>query len=157
MGEHVDADPSSFLLEGGPTGILLIHGFTGSPTEMHLVGGYLNERGVTVYAPLLPGHGTTPEDLNGRTCKDWQDHVEGTLVELKTSCEHVFVGGLSLGALLSFRLAARHSDLSGMVTYSPTIEVTDWRSYLLPVIKYFISQMPKPEDHFTDPKANERL
>ena len=153
----VDPDPSPFLLEAGSTGVLLIHGFTGSPTEMRLMGEYLHEKGVTVSAPLLLGHGTTPEDLNGRTWKDWQNHAEGALNDLNTGCEHVFVGGLSLGALISFRLAARRSDLSGMVAYSPAIEVTDWRSYLLPVIKYLIPQLPKPDDHFTDPQAKKRL
>ena len=51
-------DPSPFLLEGGRVGVLLIHGFTGSPPEMRLIGEYLHQRGFTVAAPLLPGHGT---------------------------------------------------------------------------------------------------
>ena len=61
-----DLDPSEFVLTAGPIGVLLIHGFPGSPVEMRLIGEYLNEREMTVLAPLLPGHGTTPEDLYQR-------------------------------------------------------------------------------------------
>jgi carboxylesterase len=82
MTQHPHLDPSPFLLEGGSTGILLIHGFTGSPPEMLLVGDYLNERDLTVSGPLLPGHGTTVEDLDTRTWEDWTSHVESALGDL---------------------------------------------------------------------------
>ena len=68
-------DPSAFILEGGSVGILLIHGFTGSTTEMRLVGEYLNQHDITVSAPCLPGHGTTIEDLNQRQWSDWSSHI----------------------------------------------------------------------------------
>lgn len=150
-------DPSAFSLEGGSTGILLIHGFTGSPPAMRLVGEYLQDRDVTVSAPLLPGHGTTPEDLNRQTWQDWFSHVEKVLAELERKREAVFVAGQSLGALLALCLAADHSALSGAVVYSPAIMVADWRVYLLPLVKHIVSLMPKPEDKFDDPRAEERL
>ena len=42
---------------------LLIHCFTGSPKEFRQMGEYLAKKGISVYAPLLPGHGTSPEQL----------------------------------------------------------------------------------------------
>ena len=57
-------DPSAFILENGPVGALLVHGFTASPTEMRLLGNHLHQRGLTVAAPLLPGHGTNLADLS---------------------------------------------------------------------------------------------
>lgn len=94
MPQPLSLDPSTFLLEGGWVGLLLIHGFTGSPTEMRLVGESLNQRGITVSAPCLPGHGTTLDDLNQRQWRDWSSHVAQEAANLQSRCETVFVGGL---------------------------------------------------------------
>ncbi len=158
MTRHPHLDPSPFLLEGGPVGILLIHGFTGSPPEMRLVGEYLHQRGMTVYAPLLPGHGTKVEDMNRCRWTDWAGHVERALMDLRARCPTVFVGGLSMGAVLTLYLAARHPDLPGAVAYAPATLVADRLIYLTPVLKYFISKRPKsPERDLTDPEADLRL
>ena len=106
-------DPSAFFMEGGPTGVLLIHGFTGSAAEMRLIGRYLHERGLTAYGPLLPGHGTIPEDLNNYGWNEWCAEVDKALVELRSNCDTIFVVGLSMGALLSLWLAANNDDISG--------------------------------------------
>ena len=156
MTQHPHLDPSPFLLEGGSTGILLIHGFTGSPPEMFLVGEYLNERDLTVSAPLLPGHGTTVEDLDTRTWEDWTSHVESGLGDLQKRCETVFVAGLSLGALLALYLAAQHDELAGAIAYSAPMGVTDRRSKLVPIFKKIIPQVTKSEDFMVDPEAKLR-
>ncbi len=153
-------DPSPFLLEGGPVGVLLIHGFTGSPPEMRLVGGYLHQRGFTVCGPLLPGHGTTVEDMNRCQWTDWTRHVEGALADLQARCETVFVGGLSMGAVLTLYLAAHHPELPGIITYSPAVWPADRLIYLTPILKYLIREKPKSDDSdsdLTDPEANLRL
>jgi len=153
MTQHPHLDPSPFFLEGGSSGILLIHGFTGSPPEMFLVGEYLNQRDLTISAPLLPGHGTTVEDLDTRTWEDWTSHVESALGDLQKRCETVFVAGLSLGGLLALYLAAQHDELAGAISYSAPMGVTDWRSKLVPLFKNFIPQVTKSEDFMTDPEA----
>ena len=79
--------------------MLLIHGYTGAPPEVRLVGDYLHQRGYTVSGPLLPGHGTTAQEMNHRQWSDWAGHVEGALADLQARCETLFVGGLSMGAL----------------------------------------------------------
>jgi carboxylesterase len=150
-------DPSPFFLEGGPVGVLLIHGFTGSPPEMRLVGDYLHQRGFTVCGPLLPGHGTTLEDLNQRRWSEWTSHVDGALADLQARCQAVFVGGLSMGAVLTLYLAAHHPELAGAIAYSPAVMLADRRTYLVSVLKYLIRQVPKPEDDLTDPQAKARL
>ena len=86
--------------------MLLIHGFTGAPPEMRLVADYLNQRGVTISAPLLPGHGTTVQDMNRCRWTDWTDHVQQALSDLQKRCQTAFVGGLSMGSLLALFLAA---------------------------------------------------
>jgi carboxylesterase len=158
MTQHAHLDPSPFFLEGGPIGALLIHGFTGSPPEMRLVGDYLHQRGLTVSGPLLPGHGTSVEDMNRSKWTEWTEHVEQTLVALQDRCETVFVGGLSMGSVLTLYLAARHPELSGAILYSPAVWPADRLLYLTPVLKYVIRVKPKSGDSdLTDLEAERRL
>jgi carboxylesterase len=158
MTRHPHLDPSPFFLEGGPVGVLLIHGFTGSPPEMRLVGDYLNQQDLTVSVPLLPGHGTTVEDMNRRRWTDWTGHVERALADLQARCETVFVGGLSMGSLLTLYLAAHHPELDGAVLYSPAVIVADRRIHLTPVLKYLTpKRAPSGESDLTDPEADLRL
>ncbi|HIQ01384.1 MAG TPA: alpha/beta fold hydrolase [Anaerolineales bacterium] len=158
MTQHPHLDPSPFLLEGGPVGALLIHGFTGSPPEMRMIGDYLHERGLTVSGPLLPGHGTTVEEMNRCRWTDWVAHTEAALADLQARCEAVFVGGLSMGSLLTLYLAAHRPDLSGAILYSPAVMVADRLIYLTPVLKYLIRRKSKSgESDLTDPEADRRL
>lgn len=158
MTRHTHLDPSAFFLEGGPVGVLLIHGFTGSPPEMRLVGDYLNGRGLTVSGPLLPGHGTTVDEMNRCTWTDWTGHVEEALADLQARCETVFVGGLSMGALLTLYLGAHHPEIAGLMTYSPAVIVANRLIYLTPVLKYFISKRSAAgESDLTDPEADSRV
>ena len=157
MTPNSSLDPSAFTLEGGSVGVLLIHGFTGSSTEMRLVGEYLNQHEITVSAPCLPGHGTTLEELNQCKWSDWSLQIAEEVAILQSRCDTVFIGGLSLGSLLSLYSAANIPDIAGAILYSPAIKVTDPRRHFLPIVKYLIRQIPKPEDNFTDPEAGSRL
>jgi len=150
--------PTPFFLQGGPVGALLIHGFTGSPPEMRLVGDHLHRHGLTVYGPLLPGHGTSADDMNRYKWTDWTAHVESALSDLQRRCNAVFVAGLSMGTLLTLHLAAHHPDLPGAILYSPAVAVANRLIYLSPVFKYLIHKMPKsPDRDLTDPQAEQRL
>ena len=84
-----------FLLPGGRHGVLLIHGFTGLPAELRLMGEYLNARGFTVLAIRLAGHGTTVEDLSRMEHEDWMDSVRDGYAILSGVCERISVVGQS--------------------------------------------------------------
>lgn len=145
-------------MDGGPVGVLLIHGFTGSPPETRLVGDYLHQRGFTVSGPLLPGHGTNADDMNRREWTEWTGCVEGALADLQARCEMVFVGGSSMGSVLTLYLAAHHPDLPGIVLYAPATWPASRLIYLAPVLKYLIRKKPKSGDRdLTDPEADLRL
>jgi carboxylesterase len=127
---------------------------------MRLVGDYLHEGGFTVSGPLLPGHGTVVEDMNRCQWTDWVEHVEGALASLKARCETVFVGGLSMGSLLTLYLTAGHSGLPGAIVYSPAVIVRDRLIFLTPLLKYLLRKRPKSDDSdgdLTDPDAPLRL
>jgi len=156
MARSPDVSPTPFFLPGGSTGVLLIHGFTGSPAEMRLVGDYLNEQGLTVSAPLLPGHGTTVDAMNRCRWRDWTSHAERAHKELTSQCETVFVGGLSMGSLITIYVAAHHQP-RGAILYSPALHVANPLIHLAPVLKYVVPRVPKSgESDMTDPEADRR-
>jgi carboxylesterase len=158
MTQHAHLSPAPFFLAGGPVGVLLIHGFTGSPPEMRLIGDALHARGLTVAGPLLPGHGTTPADMNRCRWPDWTAAVEAALADLRARCPTVFVGGLSMGSLLALYLAAEHPDLPGVIAYSPAVWVADRRIVLAPLIRHFVATLPAPgASDLADPQAERRF
>lgn len=146
--------PMPFYLNGGSTGVLMIHGFTGAPPEMRLVGDYLHQRKMTVSAPLLPGHGTYVEDMNHCQWTDWVDHARLALAALKSVCDRVFIAGLSLGSLIALNLAAEDTALAGAVLYSPSIKLNSKLIYLTPVLKYFIRKVKKPPEKYAAKAAD---
>jgi carboxylesterase len=102
------AEPFDF--PGNETGILVCHGFTGSPQSMHPLGEALHQAGYTVLGPLLPGHGTSPEDMAATGARDWIAGVEAALTALKTRCSRVFMTGLSMGGTLTLYMAGQYPD-----------------------------------------------
>ncbi len=94
----------------GRTGVLISHGFTGTPQSMRPWAEHLAAQGFTVRLPLLPGHGTTWQELNGTTWTDWYAEVRRGYDELAERCDTVFACGLSMGASLVTRLAEDLAD-----------------------------------------------
>ena len=113
----------AFFLPGGPTGVLLLHGFTSSPAEVRPLGSYLAEQGYTVYSPRLAGHGTAPEDLRATHWRDWVDSAEAGLPVLRhAGCTRIALAGLSLGGSIALYLAAhRPGAYLGLITMNSPI------------------------------------
>jgi carboxylesterase len=119
---HLDGDP--FIWQAGPVGVLLSHGFTATTIEIRPLAEKLHERGYTVSAPLLPGHGTTPEDLNKVRWQDWAAAGQTALDALFATCERVFVAGESMGGLLALTLASQNPKVAGVLLYAPAVALT---------------------------------
>jgi carboxylesterase len=107
----VRAGCEPFAFDGGPVGILMIHGLTGNPASLRQVGQWLAARGHAVACPLLPGHGTDWRDLGSVRWRDWDREARMALRELAERCEGVIAFGLSFGAALALHLAAREPEL----------------------------------------------
>ncbi len=105
------ADPFE-LVGDDDVGVVLVHGFTGTPFEIRYLGDRLAEAGFTVSAPRLPGHGTSVADLDATRWQDWADAVEQSFDALRARCRRVAVVGQSLGGLLALHLASRRTDVA---------------------------------------------
>jgi len=118
---------SSPIARRGPTGFLLIHGLSGTPTELHYLAQQLENEGHTVYCPLLDGHSGGTRTLRASRWQDWYASVERAHKQLQSICETVIVGGSSAGGILSLILAARRPDqVSGLLLYAPTLRLDGW-------------------------------
>jgi carboxylesterase len=110
--------------KNGHIGIVLVHGFTGSPAAMRPWAEFLNARGYSVRVPLLPGHGTKPAELNEVEWPEWPAKVKAEIVELQKNCSQVFVAGLSMGGGTTLNVASELGDkLSGIILVNPMIHV----------------------------------
>lgn len=111
-----------FYFKGNNTGVLLIHGFTGSPAEMRYLGDYLKDKGFTVQSILLKGHGTSLFDMRKTNHKDWLQSALSAYQKLKLTCDEIFVVGFSMGGALALNLAV-DCEISGIVSLSTPIKV----------------------------------
>jgi carboxylesterase len=125
--------------DGGEIGVLLCHGFTGTPHSLRPWGEHLAARGLTVSVPLLPGHGTRWQDMQRTGWQDWYGTVDRELAELSARCSRVFVGGLSMGGTLALRLAQKHgAAISGLILVNPSVKGDDPQLKVLPVLRHFV-------------------
>jgi carboxylesterase len=131
--------PDASFYEGtGKVAVLLIHGLTGTPTEMRFIGKGLVKAGFTVYGMQLDGHCGSEEDLVKTGWTDWYASVERAYGELAAKHEVVFVAGLSMGSLMALHLAASHpGKIRGLGVLSATLKYDGWSipklSFLLPL------------------------
>jgi carboxylesterase len=111
-----------FSAPGGPHGALVLHGFTGSPQSMRGLAEALAAAGFAVELPLLPGHGTTPEDMATTGWPDWSAAAEAAYEKLAANCDRVVVAGLSMGGTLTVWLATRHPEIAGIAVINGLVE-----------------------------------
>jgi carboxylesterase len=120
-----------FSHRGGATGVLLCHGFTGSPQSLRPWADFLASEGLSVSLPRLPGHGTTWQEMARTRWEDWFAETERAFEDLRTWSEEIFVMGLSMGGCLALRLAELHGPaVSGLVLVNPSV-TADTRLFLL--------------------------
>lgn len=145
-----------FRRDGGEVGVLVCHGFTGSPQSVRPWAEYLADRGLTVSLPLLPGHGTRWQDMQITTWQDWYAEVDRELRALTERCTKVFVCGLSMGGALALRLAAKHGDaVSGVAVVNPGNKVHDAAAPLLPVLRHLVRTTKGVVSDIAKPGAEE--
>jgi carboxylesterase len=139
-----------FFTEGRPqpsdglrVGVLLSHGFTGSPASMVPWGQHLAGEGFSVAVPRLPGHGTTWQEMNRTGWQDWYGELERTFEKLLAGCDRVVVGGLSMGGGLVLKLAADHgADVAGVMLVNAAVASSNKQLLAVPLLKRVLPSMP---------------
>ncbi len=99
-----------FIDKKSEIGVLLLHGFTSTPYQFKELAGFLSDKGFTVYAPLIAGHGTSPDILANTKVNDWKKSAEKAYNFLKEKVEKIIVIGNSFGGNLAFYLARVNQD-----------------------------------------------
>lgn len=145
-----------FSHAGAAVGVLLCHGFTGTPQSLRPWAHDLAAAGYSVELPLLPGHGTVWQEMNRTTWQDWYGTVDAALADLRSRCSTVFVAGLSMGGALALRLALEHpADVAGLVLVNPAVHLEDPRLRLLPLIRRIVPSFPGIASDIKKPGSTE--
>jgi carboxylesterase len=134
--------PAPIQIAGGPEAVLILHGLAGSPAEIRPLAEYLGRAGLTVAAPLLPGHGTDPEELRKVRYHDWVQAAEAELRRLQAHHPIVHLIGFSMGSIVALHLAAHHGGIATVTTLASPVKMTDWRQSLVPVLRFFVRNYP---------------
>ncbi len=141
---------------GRRVGVLLSHGFTGSPASMVPWGRHLAGHGFGVAVPRLPGHGTTWQEMNRTGWQDWYDELQRTFEKLKADHDDVVVGGMSMGGGLVLKLAAdRGRDVSGVMLVNAAVHLNNKQLLAVPVLKHVVPSMPGVVNDIKKPGQDE--
>ncbi len=146
-----------FSAPGGPSGALVIHGFTGNPHSMRGLAKAFAAAGFAVELPRLPGHGTSVEDLMTKTWADWTATVEAAYQDLAGRCDKVVVAGLSMGGTLTVSLAERHPEIAGLVCINAAIDppAESFLEMMRTMLEQGHESMPAVGGDIADPDAEE--
>lgn len=118
------------------------------------MGQWLNERGISVVGPRVPGHGTTWEDLERTTMSDWEQEAENALSDISSRCSTVIAVGLSMGGAMVLHLAAKHPDaVKGVVVIN--CDLIRPKLALAPVARRFARTVKGVGNDIKKPGQNE--
>ncbi len=147
--EYLKDAAKPFYFEGSEDiSILLVHGFTASPTEMLPLGKFLNEKGFTVHGVRLAGHGTDYRNMVNCTWNDWFKSVEKGYSHLKENFDMIIPIGLSMGALLCLNLVQNYpkTQFPKLLLLAPPFSLNSRLAMLAPILNLFVKFSYKGED-----------
>ena len=124
-----------FFFRGDRRGVLLIHGFTGTPAHLRPLGEALHKEGYTVLGVCLSGHGTTIEDMERFRWSDWLRDVRDGFHRLAATCDEIYVAGLSMGGVLSLILA-QEQPLQAVVSIAAPMRLINRTAYFAFLAKH---------------------
>jgi carboxylesterase len=138
-------------------GALLLHGYTSTPQSLEGLAAALSDAGFDVDAPLLPGHGTTVDDLISKRWEDWAGAAEEAWDKRAARHDRVVVGGLSMGGTLATWLAATRPAVAGLACLNPMVDppAESFRELLRAFLAAGHACVPGPANDTSQPEARE--
>ena len=156
-GKEIIAGCEPWSCGGGPHGVLVLHGFTGNPQSMRGLAAAFGAAGFAVDLPLLPGHGTSVDDMATTDWSDWSAAAESAYTALAARCDKVVVAGLSMGGSLTAWLASRHPEIAGIVCVNPALSVPpEIVEALGQMIEGGVDRIPSIGGDVADPAGREK-
>lgn len=150
------------MTNGNSRGILFVHGFPSTPATWIRISGLASEEGYDVFAPLLPGFGTSPEDMLGTGFSQWYSYLSNYYEAQRSQYEEFYVVGVSMGGTLTLKLLEDYSGsdfapTASVISSAPVFlnrifrgVVQDWRIGILRYVSWFIDALPPSEPRPTD-------
>jgi len=132
----VPEERRAYSLEAGPVGVLMLHGFLGSPISSRPLAQNLADHGISVHCPLLPGHGQLPNKLYGFDAREWLAEAQEGLATLRERCDRIFIMAHSMGNVLGAHLVTQKDDILGMIMLAPASQLPDKRLRLMRFLRY---------------------
>ena len=179
MTRIIPKEAGAFFLQGSrDAGILLVHGYTGAPAEMRMLGDYLQAKGgYTVQGVCLAGHCATVETLEQTTWHDWYKAVEDGVKKLHRHCRHIYIAGQSMGGLLAIKAAsgfpltdysegllingnredpaekrAKTCSVEKLILLATPVFLQDWRVPFVKLLRYFIPRLYTGQHSYNVPE-----
>jgi carboxylesterase len=156
-GKEIIAGCEPWSCDGGPEGVLVLHGFTGNPQGLRSLAEAFGAAGFAVDLPLLPGHGTSVDDMIDKTWDHWSAVAEDAYQALAARCRRVVVAGLSMGGSLTVWLASRHPEIPGIVCVNPALDVpAEMVTAAEQMLETGVDRIPGIGNDVADPEAREK-
>jgi carboxylesterase len=135
--------------------VLIAHGFTGSPYELQGLAEFLRSKKLFVSLPILPGHGTFPDDLIDHGPDSWMNALRAAYEELTNQYNEISIIGLSVGGSLALKLASEVSSASVITIDAPVrLKYQSVIKFILPILKLKGKDLIKTDRGFF---ANEQI
>lgn len=138
-------------------GVVVLHGLGGTPHSVLPITAAVHAAGYQTVAPLLPGHGTSPEDLVGRTWDEWLESVRHVCDEISGRSNGIVVIGQSLGATLALAVGAKRADVRGIAAINALVlpPDPDATEHLEHLISRGRTMQPAGDPDLRDPQAHD--
>jgi carboxylesterase len=156
-GKEIIAGCEPWSADGGPHGALVVHGFTGNPQGLRGLAEAFAAGGFAVELPLLPGHGTSVDDMVTTRWDDWSVAAEAAYGSLAERVDKVVVAGLSMGGTLTCWLAERYPEIAGIVLVNAVVDVPpEMAAPLQELVDGGVDRIPAIGNDVADPEAREK-
>ena len=132
----VGASPYHTESKNSDKAILVIHGFSASPSSMKELDPIFLSNNLTIHSILLPGHGTSTFDLNKVNRTDWSIASENSYLDLKKNYSEVYILGYSLGGVLALEIASNYNVSKLILINTPIKYSMKNTEIILPLLNF---------------------